>query len=117
MVYYEATPLNMPPPNARFARRLRIYLKDAYIASLYRMRMMIQGYQRYFRALGARGYKPRVVLCYPEKPTPMHSLYMILSELGCSITRDPHKKVEASIYFEDATVGHADAVLEKLTRE
>lgn len=45
----------------------------------------------------------KVVLCYPEKPKPLHMLYLILHRLGYTITSNPAVKHDLVVAFEDTT--------------
>ena len=58
----------------------------------------------YFRAVYRNGRR-KVVLCYPEKPRSFHSLYLLLHNLGYTITNNPADTYDAVINFEDATFG------------
>lgn len=68
----------------------------------------------YLRALSKNGFKPKIALCYPEKPKIYHVLYIILHSLGYKITSDPNAKADVMISFADTTIRKEDPTLARL---
>ena len=69
-----------------------------------------------FRGLRAtmRGQKRKTILFYPEKPKYLHSAYVVCYMLGYRITRNPKRKAEAVIRFEDVTKSSSGETLRAL---
>lgn len=68
----------------------------------------------YLRALSKNGFKPKIALCYPEKPKIYHILYTILHSLGYKITSDLNAKADIVISFADTTIRKEDPTLARL---
>lgn len=70
----------------------------------------------YLRALSKNGFKPKIALCYPEKPKTYHILYTILHKLGYKITSDINIKPDIAISFADATTRKEEPRLADLNK-
>ncbi|MDP4020899.1 MAG: hypothetical protein Q8P58_02570 [Candidatus Adlerbacteria bacterium] len=71
---------------------------------------------RYLRARFKNG-RGKVALCYPEKPRPFHTLYLLLHNLGYVITNNPQAAYDAVISFEDTTFGRATPLIAELRKK
>ena len=78
---------------------------------IFPLETMIDCKRRYRAAFLKNGLKRRYILCYPQRPKPLHSFYSICHALGLTITSDPRKSSVAVMHFEDATVRAEDPVL------
>ncbi|MDP4020617.1 MAG: lipopolysaccharide biosynthesis protein, partial [Candidatus Adlerbacteria bacterium] len=70
---------------------------------------------QYVRARYYNG-KKGVILCYPEKPRPFHTIYQTLHNLGYKITNNLADRYDAAIHFEDATFSRIVPALEEISK-
>ena len=83
---------------------------------VYRMQTVIESKRRYFAALSKQGFKRTFILCYPEKPESLHSLYAICHSLGLIVTNNPREKAAAVMHFEDVTLREHNPVLAEIAK-
>lgn len=83
----------------------------------HRKRSVLRAKILYVKALAARGFRKKVILCYPKRPDGWHALYHITHVLGLQMSNDPHKTFDVCIAFLDTTKRPEDATLRDLEQK
>jgi O-antigen/teichoic acid export membrane protein len=80
-------------------------------------RQILYAKRLYLRAGSSKGFQPKTVLFYPDRPRVWHIIYHICHQLGYKISTDLNGHFDIAMTFEDITVRRPDPVREALARK
>src|SRR5688572_25587149 len=118
----------IPPPNPWYSFEMRV--KDRLVRQL-ESRLRWYNAKRWYTCLlhGPGGLirrtvtatrritRQRVLVSYPEQPSPDYELFKICAVLNLKLTSDLKAKADGIIYFHDLTHHEPDAAMQTLAKD